>query len=31
MVWVVFGIIGGAMLGAALGYLEERKADRGGD
>ena len=26
----IWGIVGGAFLGAALGYLEKRKADRGG-
>jgi hypothetical protein len=25
--WAVFGITGGAILGATLGYLEKRKAD----
>lgn len=27
--WVLWGAIGGVFLGAALGYLEKRKADRG--
>lgn len=28
--WILWGIIGGAFLGASLGYLEKRNTDRGG-
>jgi hypothetical protein len=29
--WILWGVIGGAFLGAALGYLEKRRADKAGE